>query len=150
MWISEICELTLRTAIVKVISTDDVTYRLAHYDDDSANPVEGREYPMIVINSSGGFCPANDKKFYDVACSINIITHYNYDKKKTTLIDYEEKVRTKIDAGIKTEFDAVKTANGITNWYYAGLVNVNGSQITMAGKEQIITIDMMFKVCKTS
>lgn len=142
MWIAEISERAILTAMSEL----GVTFRASRVDDENMNPSEHKRYPTMIVIADGGTQEGNAGMFYQVPVTITLATLIVDDEKRTVLARLEDEMRKILDAGIKTEFDAVAVDAGET-WYYKGLTEVTGGPVEITEKEQIITTTMTFRIC---
>jgi len=152
MWIAEIAERSILAAMSDVTCAK----RASRVDDEPTQKKEHAAYPAMVIMASGGMLsssPQSGAKFYDLPCSVKLITHYTDDPKMTALAALEDSFRMILDQGLETEFNAVAVANG-DRWHYVGLIEITGEQVEKTKDEQgdrttelSIETTMTFKVC---
>ena len=145
MWVSEIIERSIRLALENAGSTTEV--RLSRVCDKASQKTGDYIYPCYDIACEGGSQQGNIAFFYDVPCEIMCKTYTAKDVERTVLAGLEDLMRTKIDAGIKAEFDSIRDASGET-WYYKGIVDLGGGSVFIDEKEQVLTTNMIFKVCR--
>ncbi|MCP4493406.1 MAG: hypothetical protein GY820_39780 [Gammaproteobacteria bacterium] len=156
MWISELTERAMRTAIQGAASPsmpDGATYRLAHVNDAPTKKIEATIYPVVAINFAGGNRPMGVESFeYNVPGTVMLATLYLKDRKREVLTLMEEAARTIIDAGISAAF-AVEKALTTSTFNYQGLVQIESGPIMIgpvegeSPQEQSIEINMVVKAC---
>jgi hypothetical protein len=143
MWISELCERAIKSALQDAEVTHAI--RLSRVNDTGKAP-EDRIYPCITVVCESGRQKANQSFFYLVPTTITLATIYRDDTKRETLAQMEDGVRTVIDNGIKDAFDTIRDEDG-SSWYYKGILDLTGGSPDIDNKEQSIEITFEFAIC---
>lgn len=128
-----------------------VTFRASRVDNETDLETERKEYPCLVIKSASGSKDTSESLFLDLPISLMIITHYQDDPKCTQLAELEDAIMQIITAPVssstvRTAFNSI-ALNASETWYYKGVTQIEGGMIEKTDKQQVITINMMMRVC---
>ena len=147
MWIAEIAERAIMAAIAGL----DVTFRASRVDNATDSETERKTYPAMVIMASGGNSESTESLFQEVPVTVQIITHYEDDPKRTTLAGLEDQFRKIVNVPIatntiRTAFNAAAIAAGET-FYLKGITDIEGGPVEITDKQQTITTTMILRTC---